>query len=759
MAGLNPTLQRSPVRAAGSYAVRVPRIVMSWEDWLTFAVAAITFVAIAHSLQQANWVEGMPPFIPTVLLGLAIGMLAARVRLPAAAIHPVALLVGAGIVALAAQSFADGPTLADRLADFRVRMVEWFHVVRTGDISNDNLPFVTLVHALSWLAAYAAAWSLFRWHNAWLALLPGGFILLTNISFLRGQPTGDFVVFLFGAIVLISRVHLQKSIARWRAEGTEYPEFLSVSLIQLTVVASAALVIAAWWLPLGNQARAVASIFDTLARPVTSQSEHLVRLFHNVDSRRGGNLHTFGNTLPIQGEVSLGSKRLFEVNSAEAGLLRATSYEVYTGSGWKAGERDTSRVDARELAVDAASATYAARTTAILRVKLLAGESAILTPGVPLAANIDTRVDAAPGQSGDIERMRSRVALGAEDTYNSFGSISRATAEQLDAAGTAYPEWVTGRYLQLPSDLPRSVRDEAARIIREAGATTPYQQAKAIESYLRTFPYDLAVPAPPPGRDAVEFLLFELKRGYFDYQSTAMCVMLRTAAIPCRIAVGYALTPGSGTETLYTIRKSDAYSWVEVFFPSYGWITFNPTADRPEGGAGGISQPLVPSDPFVEPSLEDLFGPDLVDPTGGNPVQEALAEEPVINQSFNWLLVLIPLTILALLAAGGIGLRIAWNWGLSGLDQRARLWAHTQRLAAWAGIRSRPAETPREWSARLGRTIGHEEPALRLGEAYEESRYARPGQQRVPEPEALSAYRSLRNALARYLLRRKPPAP
>uniref|UniRef100_UPI002ADE090C transglutaminase domain-containing protein n=1 Tax=Tepidiforma sp. TaxID=2682230 RepID=UPI002ADE090C len=752
MAGLNPTLQHSPVRAAGSYAVRVPRIVMSWEDWLTFAVAAITFVAIAHSLQQANWVEGMPPFIPTVLLGLAIGMLAARVRLPAAAIHPVALLVGAGIVALAAQSFADGPTLADRLADFRVRMVEWFHVVRTGDISNDNLPFVTLVHALSWLAAYAAAWSLFRWHNAWLALLPGGFILLTNISFLRGQPTGDFVVFLFGAIVLISRVHLQKSIARWRAEGTEYPEFLSVSLIQLTVVASAALVIAAWWLPLGNQARAVEAVFDTLVRPVTSQSEHLVRLFHNVDSRRGGNLHTFGNTLPIQGDVSLGSKRLFEVNSAEAGLLRATSYEVYTGNGWKAGERDTSRVDARELAVDAASATYAARTTAILRVKLLAGESTILTPGVPLAANIDTRVDAAPGQSGDIERMRSRVALGAEDTYNSFGSISRATAEQLDAAGTAYPEWVTGRYLQLPSDLPRSVRDETARIIREAGATTPYQQAKAIESYLRTFPYDLAVPAPPPGRDAVEFLLFELKRGYFDYQSTAMCVMLRTAGVPCRIAVGYALTPGSGTETLYTVRKSDAYTWVEVFFPSYGWITFNPTADRPEGGAGGISQPLVPSDPFVEPSLEDLFGPDLVDPTGGaNPVQEALAEEPVINQSFNWLLVLIPLTILALLAAGGLGLRIAWNWGLGGLDQRARLWAHTQRLAAWAGIRSSPAETPREWSARLGRTIGREEPALRLGEAYEESRYGRPGQQRVPEPEAVSAYRSLRNALARYL--------
>lgn len=748
MAGLNPTLERTPARTAGSVAINLPRIVMSWEDWLTFAAAIITFVAVAHSLEQANWVEGMPPFIPTVLAGLAIGMLTARIRLHALAVHPLGLLAGAVVVALVAQTFADGPTLADRLADFRVRMVDWFHVVRAGDISNDNLSFVTLVHTITWLAAYLAAWSLFRWHNAWLALLPGGFILLTNISFLAGQPTGDFVVFLFGAMVLISRVHLQKNIARWRREGIEYPEFLSVSLIQLTVTIAAALVVIAWWLPLGNQARAVESVFDALVRPVTSQSEQFVRLFHTIDSRRGANLHTFGNTLPIQGDVALGSRRLFEVNSADAGLLRATSYEVYTGSGWKAGDRESTRVDARELAVDAQAATYQARTVAILRVRLLSSESTILTPGVPLAANIDTRVDAAPGQAADIERMRSRRALGEGDTYNSFGSVSTATAQQLDADTAAYPAWITERYLQLPGSLPDSVRQETQRIIREAGASTPYQQAKAIEAYLRTFPYDLAVPAPPPGRDAVEFLLFELRRGYFDYQSTAMCVMLRTAGIPCRVAVGYVLTPGTGDETLYTVRKSDAYSWVEVYFPTYGWIPFNPTSDRPAGGAGGLGEPLVPSDPFVEPSLEELFGPDPIDPTGGlGPIQDALAEDPIINSRFNWLLVVIPLTLLALAAAAGAGLRIAWNWGLAGLDDRARLWAHTQRLAAWAGLGSRPAETPREWSRRLGVAIQREEPAVRLSQAYEESRYGRPDQYRIAEEEAATSYRSIRSAL------------
>ncbi len=218
MASINPPLQQPASRRLGSAALRAPRLVMSWEDWLTFAAAAITFTAVGVSLQQAHWVDNMPPFVPTAVAGLLIGMIAARVKYYAAAIHPVALLLGAVVVVLAAQSYADGATLGERLTDFRIRMDEWYHVVRAGDISNDNLPFVALVHALTFLATYFAAWCLFRWHNAWLAVIPSGVILLTNISFLEGKPSETFVVFLFGAIVLIARLHLQKNQARWRKD-------------------------------------------------------------------------------------------------------------------------------------------------------------------------------------------------------------------------------------------------------------------------------------------------------------------------------------------------------------------------------------------------------------------------------------------------------------------------------------------------------------------------------------------------------------
>lgn len=759
MAGIDVPLERSAGRRISNFAVSAPRVVMSWEDWLTFVVAAIAFMSVAVSIDNAHWVKNMPSMLPTVMLGLLVGLVAARTRLPAVLVHPIGVIAGILVVALVVQTYADGANISERLADFRLRMNEWFSVVRAGDISNDNLPFITLVNGLGFLSTYIAAWAIYRWHNAWVAIVPGGVVLLANISFQAGQPSGAFFVFLFGAVLLVARLHLQKSQGKWKRDGVEYPEFISFSSVQLTFSLTALLLVAAWLIPLGGQAKAFQGAFDAIQAPFNSQSETLVRLFHNIDSRKGARLHSFGDTLPIQGNVKLGTAPLFEVKSPDAGLLRATSYDTYTGAGWKVGGQKQTRVNARDLAVDALQGEYRARTISTLRVKVLEGESTLLTPGSPLAANIDTTVDTPANFASDIERMRSRRALQNGDTYNSFGSVSTATAQQLAGAATAYPSWVTDRYLQLPKSLPQRVRDEAARVVAERGATTEYARARAIEEYLRSFPYNLLVESAPPGRDTVDYFLFDLKAGYFDYQSSAMAVMLRTLGIPSRVAVGYALDPAAGVETTYTIKKDAAYSWVEVFFPEYGWINFNPTQDRPEGGAGGLggSNRTPPDSQFVDPSLVDPLQ-DLGDLFSNPALAPALNEKAVQQAQTPWLLIWALAGVLALIVAGLVAGGVAWNWGLGGVSGHARLWAKTQRLASWAGLGSRAAETPREWSRRMGAAVAKPEEAQLLARAFEESRYGRPDLQRIDEADAATSYRGLRGALLAAILRRKPAA-
>ena len=129
MAGMNIPMNQSASRRITTAAVKAPRWLMSWEDWLTFAAAVIAFVAVGYSIDQANWVRGgMPPVIPTMIMGLLVGLLAARVRLSGVFTHPIALAAGLVVVAFMVQQFAEGATIADRLVDFRVRMRDWWGV-------------------------------------------------------------------------------------------------------------------------------------------------------------------------------------------------------------------------------------------------------------------------------------------------------------------------------------------------------------------------------------------------------------------------------------------------------------------------------------------------------------------------------------------------------------------------------------------------------------------------------------------------------
>ena len=99
--------------------------------------------------------------------------------------------------------------------------------------------------------------------------------------------------------------------------------------------------------------------------------------------------------------------------------------------------------------------------------------------------------------------------------------------------------------------MPGACRRACGRRRRRSRPATDdaYDKAAAIESYLRTFPIDFNLPQTPPGRDSVDYFLFDEQRGYFDYHASAMAVMLRTLGIPARVATGYVLDPTQRTPT------------------------------------------------------------------------------------------------------------------------------------------------------------------------------------------------------------------
>ena len=147
--------------------------------------------------------------------------------------------------------------------------------------------------------------------------------------------------------------------------------------------------------------------------------------------------------------------------------------------------------------------------------------------------------------------------------------------EKLRNAGTDYPVHILHRYTQLPPDLPGRIGGLAHEIT--VSAENPYEKAVLVERNLQRLEYNLEIDPPPFDVDGVDHFLFNQKQGYSEYFASAMAVLLRTVGVPTRLAVGY--TSGEETEVpgIYAVRDSNSHGWVEVYFPGYSWVPFEPT--------------------------------------------------------------------------------------------------------------------------------------------------------------------------------------
>ncbi|WP_078551350.1 transglutaminase TgpA family protein [Bacillus alkalicellulosilyticus] len=224
-----------------------------------------------------------------------------------------------------------------------------------------------------------------------------------------------------------------------------------------------------------------------------------------------------------------------------------------------------------------------------------------------------------------------------------------------------YPEEVATFYLQTPETLPDRVRELTVGIVEEYD--NQYDQVRAVERYFRLagFTYEtIDVPVPEEGQDYVDQFLFETMQGYCDNFSTAMVVMLRTVGIPARWVKGF--TQGERIEDeesdipRYVISNSNAHSWVEVYFPNYGWIPFEPTQ--------GFSYPVNLfntgdiNDMYYDMyNMEEYYRQQQAQETLA-PIEEDVAPVTTTNRNFQ-----IPIVEI-LLAIGGIGVVILVSWAV-----------------------------------------------------------------------------------------------
>ncbi|HLY61916.1 MAG TPA: DUF3488 and transglutaminase-like domain-containing protein [Terriglobia bacterium] len=315
--------------------------------------------------------------------------------------------------------------------------------------------------------------------------------------------------------------------------------------------------------------------------------------------------------------------------------------------------------------------------------------------------------------------------------YDMVSDITPPSPAELRAASTDLPQDIRLIYLRLPDSIDPRIADLAKRVTDSS--RNNYDRATAVQSYLRNnYAYSLNPPSIE-SKDPVGSFLFNSKAGYCEYFAAAMALMVRTQGIPSRVVNGFQTGSFNRLGGDFVVRARDAHSWVEIYFPQYGWIPFDPTPPDPHAAFGGGWGAL---DDYID-AVNLFWGEWVIDYDFGHQVELARNAEQQsrqFQQSFQkriqnlqrqsirlaftmeaWLMshkVLVFILMVAILAAliaegknfSVAELRFLWAWRFHrgelalGPREAALTYKRFLNILRKRGYKKLPTQTPREFA-------------------------------------------------------------
>lgn len=641
------------------------------------------------------------------------------------------IVVAAAVIAVLVSVYIRDRHMLISAVSFARNMISWAASYMDGVSKYAGSYAVVLLWCIYVLIGFAMPFLIIRWKQTFVPVVGGLLVFVVQWYGFVDEAIYYMLLFIASAIVLIALRSYERqqelkgkdALRNWMRLGS----VISVAAIGITMTLPLDIAPVSWqWL-----------------------NDRIIQTFPVVREWRGGDRshplasvdlsHTFDLTQTgmqksqslLGGPAVQDNTLALIVHSPQKTYLRAVVYDVYNGRGW---EHSASKWYAYNSGVPMDDSFARGVETYKLRITI-----------EPVRIRTDTLF--APWQPLTVYKQDNSQYYGSDayELMNPDGRMRTAytvesllpivKVDKLKSSGYNYPLPIIRQYLQLPRGIVNdAVKEEAMRITEQYG--NPYDKVKAVENYLRQFPYTLDVPYTPRGRELVDYFIFDLKKGYCVYYATAMAVMLRSIGIPARYVTGFAMPDEPVKDDIYEIPNSKAHAWVEVYFNGFGWLPFEPTPAYPashyddavEAGtnaAGGYDDYYEQYMNYMN-QLNQSAG-DYV-PSDSTNADITLPDEAPKYSGW-WLSLWGLLTLVAALIA-----RVAYVWLI--MYRRKKRWIHSgykEGIVAYYGIICAlmehwglsiwPGETPMEFAERVCRYMGSQRFKV-LTDIFQRARYS-----------------------------------
>ena len=740
------------------------------EGWVTLGLVTLMCVVLALAIDDARWVLGRAEYLDllvvTAIGGVLCGFIGPKVGWGRWLTYLIGSIFAALLVPLLTSlvKYPAGRSLHDLYVATADSVVQaWFDLtVRNLSATPQYLHHIFIFGMLVWATSMFAAYAVFGHHRPLNAVIVLGVFLLGNMAFTDNDQLPYLVVFSVVSLFLLIRSHVFDEQSEWMRRRIGDPASISsvylrggTVFIGVAVVASAVLTQTAASAPL-------AGAFGGVQDGLLSMSRSIQRYLPTGGSSRPIGL-TFGSNTQVSQvwQTDQGVALTITRNPADKTpyYWRAVAYDQIDAKGWSVSQtaltdRPTDASLFGGLADDVDPKT---RHTVNFTVTSDGYRgSTIVSPETPVSVNQATKLQTiGTGRFALLERDGGAgpytVSAMVPVLGNDPGEFNDSALRQ---ASTAYPDDIKALYLQKPSpDMlgPNALKLEA-KIVSMAASDNPYDIARAAVKELQSSDFHYAVDIRDVSCEALSVVecFATYKKGFCQYYAATMAVILRHEGIPTRIAEGFLPGTMDATGSTERIQFNNAHAWVEVFFPGYGWVTFDPTSAEVARLAPLPSGPPAAS---AKPRASGSAGPAASRFLAGERDPGPSGSVSGSTRSNLGPLLVVGLLLLMVVAVVAF---LAWRRGPRGPTSADGAYGTVTRIASRFGFGPRPAETVYEYATSLGQILPDARPELQMvARAKVESTYARQllGEERLASLRA--AQRRLRVSLLRLAFRRK----
>lgn len=646
-------------------------------------------------------------------------------------------------------------------------------VVNSDSFTQEYGHHLWVLGLLVWATSMFASYAVFGHRHPLNAVVVVGVALVINMSLTFNDQLGYLVLYSVAALFLLIRSHALEEQGEWLRRRIGDPAAISGIYLRGGSVFIVLAIAGSLLLTQAARSDPLAGAWDDVSAGVIDMTRSIGKFLPAGPNARAFDAE-FGEDTQIRG-FWVGTDAL-DVTihlppSAPKGLYwRAVTYDRFDLIGWKSTQATGSVKSPGDIlladSLDEIPDGVTTETVTFTVTPAAYDGKYILSPLNPYTADQTvTRDTSGPGLAfAGLRRAPSKASytVTAVLPVTDADEVGGLTANKLRSAGSDYPKEIRDLYLQpnpagAVGPAAQALLAEMVSAMPQGPDTDPYDMAKTMETQFHRgdlFAYDTDVRdlACTTEKLSTSECFAKYRIGYCQYYATTMAVLLRELGVPVRIVDGY--LPGAredrtGIETLLALNR---HEWVEVYFPGYGWVPFDPT------GGGVAELPRIPEGPAVaspSPGASAIVGPPAtrlpgeIDP--GRPFEPSGPTSSGGGPSGG---LLGAVAILLMLAVGSISFMV-WRRGPRGATTPDGAYGSVTRLAARLGYGPRPNQTVYEYAGALGDVLPDARPALEtVAQAKVESAYGQAvlGSDRI---HALrDAERRLRVTLLRLLFRR-----